>query len=65
MKIPVFVAAARSASNTTNTLAMTGSGAAAGGAIGSVVPGVGTLIGGAAGAIIGGIAGLFGGRKAR
>ena len=54
-----------SASNTANTLAMTGSGAAAGAAIGSVVPGVGTLIGGAAGAIIGGIAGLFGGRKAR
>lgn len=54
-----------SQSNTTNTLAMTGSGAAAGAAIGSVVPGVGTLIGGAAGAIIGGIAGLFGGRKAR
>lgn len=54
-----------SASNTTNTLAMTGSGAAAGAAIGSVVPGVGTLIGGAAGAIIGGITGLFGGKKAR
>ena len=54
-----------SASNTSNTLAMTGSGAAAGAAIGSVVPGVGTLIGGVAGAIIGGIAGLFGGRKAR
>ena len=54
-----------SASNKTNTLAMTGSGAAAGAAIGSVVPGVGTLIGGAAGAIIGGIAGLFGGKKAR
>lgn len=54
-----------SASNTTNTLAMTGSGAAAGAAIGSVVPGVGTLIGGAAGAIIGGIAGLFGGKKAK
>ena len=54
-----------SASNTDNTLAMTGSGAAAGAAIGSVVPGVGTLIGGAAGAIIGGITGLFGGRKAR
>ena len=54
-----------SASNTTNTLAMTGSGAAAGAAIGSVVPRVGTLIGGAAGAIIGGIAGLFGGKKAR
>lgn len=54
-----------SASNTSNTLAMTGSGAAAGAAIGSVIPGVGTLVGGAAGAIIGGIAGLFGGRKAR
>ena len=54
-----------SASNTSNTLVMTGSGAAAGAAIGSVVPGVGTLIGGAAGAIIGGIAGLFGGKKAR
>lgn len=54
-----------SASNTSNTLAMTGSGAAAGAAIGSVIPGVGTLIGGAAGAIIGGIAGLFGGKKAR
>lgn len=54
-----------SASNKTNTLAMTGSGAAAGAAIGSVVPGVGTLIGGAAGAIIGGITGLFGGKKAR
>ena len=54
-----------SASNTSNTLAMTGSGAAAGAAIGSVVPGVGTLIGGAAGAIIGGIAGLFGGKKSR
>lgn len=54
-----------SASNTANTLSMTGSGAAAGAAIGSVVPGVGTLIGGAAGAIIGGITGLFGGRKAR
>lgn len=54
-----------SQSNTTNTLAMAGSGAAAGAAIGSIVPGVGTLIGGAAGAIIGGIAGLFGGRKAR
>ena len=54
-----------SASNTTNTLAMTGSGAAAGAAIGSVVPGVGTLIGGAAGAITGLVTGLFGGKKAR
>lgn len=54
-----------SASNTTNTLAMTGSGAAAGAAIGSVVPGVGTLIGGAAGALTGLVTGLFGGKKAR
>ena len=54
-----------SASNTTNTLVMTGSGAAAGAAIGSVVPGVGTLIGGAAGAIVGLFGGLFGSKKAR
>lgn len=54
-----------SASNTANTLAMTGSGAAAGAAIGSVVPGVGTLIGGAAGALTGLVTGLFGGKKAR
>lgn len=54
-----------SASNTINTLAMTGSGAAAGAAIGSVVPGVGTLIGGAAGAIVGLVGGLFGSKKAR
>lgn len=54
-----------SQSNTTNTLAMTGSGAAAGAAIGSVVPGVGTLIGGAAGALTGLVTGLFGGKKAR
>ena len=54
-----------SASNTANTLAMTGSGAAAGAAIGSVVPGVGTLIGGAAGALTGLAVGLFGGKKAR
>ena len=54
-----------SASNTTNTLAMTGAGAAAGAAIGSVVPGVGTLIGGAAGAVIGLFGGLFGSKKAR
>ena len=54
-----------SASNTTNTLAMTGSGAAVGAAIGSVVPGVGTLIGGAAGAVIGLFGGLFGSKKAR
>ena len=54
-----------SASNTTNTLAMTGAGAAAGAAIGSVFPGVGTLIGGAAGAIVGLFGGLFGSKKAR
>ena len=54
-----------SASNTTNTLVMTGSGAAAGAAIGSVVPGVGTLIGGAAGALVGLFGGLFGSKKAR
>ena len=54
-----------SASNATNTLVMTGSGAAAGAAIGSVVPGIGTLIGGAAGAVIGLFGGLFGSKKAR
>lgn len=55
-----------SASNTTNTLAMTGSGAAAGAAIGTaIVPGVGSLIGGATGAIVGLFRGLFGGKKAR
>ena len=55
-----------SASNTTNTLAMTGSGAAAGAAVGTaIVPGVGSLIGGAAGAIVGLFGGLFGGRKAK
>lgn len=55
-----------SASNTTNTLAMTGSGAAAGAAVGTaIVPGIGSLIGGAAGAIIGLFGGLFGGKKAR
>lgn len=55
-----------SASNTTNTLAMTGSGAAAGAAIGTaIVPGIGSLIGGAAGAIVGLFGGLFGGKKAR
>lgn len=55
-----------SASNTTNTLAMTGSGAAAGAAVGTaIVPGVGSLIGGAAGAIVGLFRGLFGSKKAR
>ena len=55
-----------SASNTTNTLAMTGSGAAAGAAIGTaIVPGIGSLIGGAAGALTGLVTGLFGGKKAR
>ena len=51
-----------SASNTTNTLAVTGSGAAIGTAI---VPGVGSLIGGAAGALVGLVGGLFGSKKAR
>lgn len=55
-----------SASNTTNTLSMTGSGAAAGAAVGTaIVPGIGSLIGGAAGAIVGLFGGLFGGRKAK
>lgn len=55
-----------SASNTTNTLAMTGSGAVAGAAIGTaIVPGVGSLIGGAAGAVVGLFGGLFGSKKAR
>ena len=55
-----------SASNTTNTLSMTGSGAAAGAAIGTaIVPGIGSLIGGAAGAIVGLFGGLFGSKKAR
>lgn len=55
-----------SASNTTNTLAMTGCGAAAGAAVGTaIVPGIGSLIGGAAGAIVGLFGGLFGGKKAR
>lgn len=55
-----------SASNTTNTLSMTGSGAAAGAAVGTaIVPGIGSLIGGAAGAIAGLFGGLFGGKKAK
>lgn len=55
-----------SASNTANTLSMTGSGAAAGAAVGTaIVPGIGSLIGGAAGAIVGLFGGLFGGKKAR
>lgn len=55
-----------SASNTTNTLAMTGSGAAAGAAVGTaIVPGIGSLVGGAAGAIVGLFSGLFGSKKAR
>ena len=55
-----------SSSNTTNTLAMTGSGAATGAAIGTAIaPGVGSLIGGAAGAIVGLFGGLFGSKKAR
>lgn len=54
-------------SNTANTLKATGSGAAAGAAIGSVIPGLGTLAGGAIGGVVGAIGGLFGGasRKRR
>lgn len=48
-------------SNTANTLKATGSGAAAGAAIGSIVPGLGTLAGGAIGGVVGAIGGLFGG----
>lgn len=44
-------------------LGMIGSGAAAGAAIGSVIPGAGTLIGGLAGAGIGGIASVLKGNK--
>ena len=55
-----------SASNTTNTLAMTGSGAAVGAAIGTAIaPGWGSLIGGAAGTLVGLFGGLFGSKKAR
>lgn len=55
-----------SASNTANTLSMTGSGAAAGAAVGTaIVPGIGSLIGGAAGAIVGFFGGLFGGKRAK
>lgn len=55
-----------SASNATNTLSMTGSGAAAGAAVGTaIVPGIGSLIGGAAGAIVGLFGGLFGGKRAK
>lgn len=54
-----------SKSNTTSTLGMVGSGAAAGAAVGSCFPGLGTIIGGAAGALTGLIAGLFGSKSAR
>lgn len=53
-----------SKSNRNATLGMVGSGAAAGAAIGSAIPGVGTLIGGAVGALTG-LFGLFGSKKAR
>jgi len=43
-----------------NALKGIGSGAAAGAAIGSIVPGIGTVIGGGVGAIIGGITSMFG-----
>ncbi len=47
-----------------NVAGMTGKGAAAGAAIGSVIPGVGTAIGGAVGAVGGAIVGVFGNKKA-
>ena len=43
-----------------NALKKVGSGAAAGAAIGSIIPGIGTVIGGGIGAVIGGITSLFG-----
>lgn len=49
--------------NTGNTLKSMGTGAAAGAAIGSIVPGIGTVIGGAIGAIGGAVTGLFGSGK--
>lgn len=49
--------------NTGSALKTVGSGAAAGAAIGSIVPGIGTVVGGAIGAIGGGIASLFGSKK--
>lgn len=51
--------------NTTNTFKTMGTGAALGGTIGSVVPGVGNVIGAAAGAVIGGVVGLFGSKHRR
>lgn len=44
-------------------IGMVGSGAAAGAAIGSVIPGVGTAVGGLVGAGVGGLGALFGGDK--
>lgn len=49
--------------NTTNALATVGSGATAGAAIGSIIPGVGTAIGGVVGAVGGAIASIFGAGK--
>lgn len=46
--------------NTGNTLGAMGTGAALGGAIGSIFPGAGTVIGGAIGAVAGLVTGLFG-----
>ena len=49
--------------NTGNTLKSVGTGASAGAAIGSVIPGAGTVIGGAIGAVGGLVSGLLGGGK--
>lgn len=46
--------------NTANTFKAMGTGAALGGAIGSIFPGAGTLIGTGIGAVVGGVVGLFG-----
>lgn len=49
--------------NTTNSLSTVSSGATAGAAIGSIIPGVGTAIGGVVGAVGGAIASIFGANK--
>ena len=56
-----------SASNTSNTLNMVGSGAALGGSIGMAFGPIGAGIGAVGGALVGGAIGLFGGasRKAK
>lgn len=52
-----------SGQNTGNTLKSVGTGASAGAAIGSVIPGAGAVIGGAIGAVGGLVSGLLGGGK--